>query len=121
MTTLDDRPPEGTPAPLVSRHEALMMMGKGWTSAALLARAATPALIASLAVRSGATRKHVRDLFLAFSAAVGGLEAEGMTFAGCWDELGWTAEYVAVHVLAIGPAVPRPRTAPAGAPALRSA
>jgi hypothetical protein len=85
---------QGSTAPLATREDALKFMAVGRTSADLLANAASPSTVAAVAAQAGATLRHIRNVMLALSAAVGELEAEGITPPDCWRILGWSPEFV---------------------------
>lgn len=88
------QPARGTAGRVATREDALKFMGSFKTSKSLLAQAQDLPAVAAVAVQCGETPQSIRGFILSLSAAVGQLEAEGMTPADCWHELGWSAELI---------------------------
>jgi hypothetical protein len=118
MTQMLDHPAPSEAEPRATREDAMKFMARGHTAAGLLARAACPQTVRYLCDRAGETPRGARNLIFALSAALGRLEAEGMTPAKCWDELGWDLEFVEeVIALAATAPVPASRASAGAAPA----
>lgn len=114
MTTTLDHPAPPPAEHRVTREDALKFMARGHTAASLLAHAANPGTIRTLAEGAGLTPQEARNLVFTTSLAVGRLEAEDMTPEKCWDALGWDLAFVEEMLAPPAPAAVPAQRPPAG-------
>jgi hypothetical protein len=77
-----------------TRRAAMIFYVTGRTAAGLRAEAADPETVAGIATRSPETEDEVRAMMLALADGIDQIAAEGLTPLDCWEELGWSPDFV---------------------------
>lgn len=99
MTTLNDQP-DATPAEVpvppgeVTRREAMVFYATGRTAAAIRAYAARFVTVDDTTGQSIDDAIAVKALILALADGIDRIAAEGLTPADCWQQLGWSPDFV---------------------------
>lgn len=78
----------------ITREVAMKFFATGRTADEFRRHAASPETVAGLSAGSGETPDAAQTLLLALADGIDKIVAEGLTFAECWDILGWDLGYV---------------------------